>query len=171
MQFTEEDIRHIVEDVWSVMLGLPLGTSEDQTPGFWDDCVTGCVHIHGDWNGAVVIGCPTPLARVATELLFEAEEGQEMEVEDIRDAFGELTNIVGGNIKALIEGECDLSLPVVLQGGGYTLMVPGSEAISHLGFLCIGENLRLLVVEKNNNAQAARPRRRKHRAACERGQR
>lgn len=36
--------------------------------------------------------------------------------EDLTDAFGEIANVVGGNLKSLLPAHADLSLPVVVAG-------------------------------------------------------
>jgi chemotaxis protein CheX len=53
---------------------------------------------------------------------------------DLQDTIGELSNMTGGNIKALAEGECHLSLPTVIQGTSFTLRFPGMKSVNRLGF-------------------------------------
>jgi len=59
-------------------------------------------------------------------------------LEDIRDALGEVTNMTGGNIKALVSGTCHLSLPAVVEGKAYTIRVPSTQAVERVTFECDG---------------------------------
>ncbi|NIQ01639.1 MAG: chemotaxis protein CheX, partial [Nitrospinaceae bacterium] len=54
--------------------------------------------------------CPIPLARQAAAIMFQLQEDT-AGPEEIQDAFGELANITGGNIKALLPEPSYLSLP------------------------------------------------------------
>ena len=40
---------------------------------------------------------------------------------DLRDALGELTNMAAGNLKTLLPGSDDISLPTVVEGSDYGL--------------------------------------------------
>lgn len=63
------------------------------------------------------------LARHFADQLLQL--GDDLEVEDIDDAFGELANVVGGNVKGLIDdGSAALSLPAVSRGS-----VPAADGI------------------------------------------
>src|SRR5207253_367907 len=61
-------------------------------------------------EGAVWLRCPEALARDVAGFLF-GRPPDEVEKDDLRDALGELANIIGGNLKALMSGVCRLGLP------------------------------------------------------------
>ena len=112
MTVLEQDIRDVTESVWSTMLNVaaePRASSAGalQAP-FW----TGTVRMRGAWEGAVTIACSHDLARAAAVALF-ALDSSEPSDDEVRDALGELANMVGGNIKALLPGPTNLSLPRV----------------------------------------------------------
>jgi chemotaxis protein CheX len=52
----------------------------------------------------------------------------------MQDAITELSNMVGGNIKALLPQPSRLSLPTVFEGQDYKLRVPGAVCVSRLIF-------------------------------------
>ena len=69
--------------------------------------------ITGSWTGHVVYACSTVAARRAAAA-FLAMESDEVSQEDLSDVLGELANIVGGNVKAMLPPGCFLSLPQVV---------------------------------------------------------
>jgi CheY-specific phosphatase CheX len=76
--------------------------------------VLGKVTITGTWQGAVTLGCSTGLARKAAAAMF-GKLPADADAGEIRDALGELTNMVGGNYKTLLKGDCKLSVPNVMD--------------------------------------------------------
>jgi chemotaxis protein CheX len=68
--------------------------------------------------------------------------------DDIQDAFGEIANVTGGNIKGMIsEGDAHLSLPVVVQGRDYSIRVPRSRELQRVEFLCEGQPLVVTLLQ------------------------
>lgn len=126
-----EDVAAVTQEVWSTLLGLdlhPAATSTVPSPS-----VTGCVQITGEWEGAVLLSCSEQFARTATEAMFMTDEVTE---DDIIDAVGELTNMVGGNVKSLLPGPSQLSVPSVASGEKYTMHVPGTTLLHQLVLGC-----------------------------------
>jgi chemotaxis protein CheX len=145
MQLSHEDVRQIVEDIFGAMLGLSVAEREAAVNGARR--ITGCVHVSGGWEGAVAVDCTEALARrVAGSMLGLGAE--EASPEDVRDAIGEVANVAGGNVKALLGTECALSLPTVTEGIDLRLSIPGARMIVDLGFESEGEPFRFLVLEK-----------------------
>lgn len=106
-------INDLTLKVWSMMLGYSLRPcSPDLQRAGSEPFVLGRVVISGAWQGAVTLGCSNGLARRAAATMF-GKEPEETDLGEIRDALGELTNMVGGNFKTLLEGDCKLSVPSV----------------------------------------------------------
>ncbi len=115
---------HVVELVQAIfdnMLQMPCEPADDQTT---DDNTTppndrlvGCVQIQGDWAGAVEINTPMDLGRKAAAAMLMVDEA-DVSMEDIQDTIAELSNMVGGSIKAILPGQSTLSLPSVASGTG-----------------------------------------------------
>lgn len=77
-----------------------------------DERVSGVVSIHGAWSGDVEVRLTPRLAgRLAREVL--QLEGRAADEADVRDVVGEVANMIGGNLKALLPEPCRLSLPHV----------------------------------------------------------
>jgi chemotaxis protein CheX len=105
----------ITEKVWSMMLGFRIRPVEfDLERAETQVFVLGRVTISGVWQGSVMLGCSAALARRAAAAML-GKPPADAEAEEIRDALGELTNMVGGNFKTLLRGDCRLSLPDVVD--------------------------------------------------------
>jgi len=55
--------------------------------------------------------------------------------DDVRDAMGEIVNMVGGNLKSVLPHGVALSMPSVVQGRSYSLRVCGSNLVHHQAFV------------------------------------
>jgi chemotaxis protein CheX len=136
MAFGEDDVRNSVESIWSSILGLevergrPAHLSQSQP-----DLLTGCVQITGAWRGAVTLDCSCELARRAAGIMFGLDP-RSVDHEQVQDAIGELTNIIGGNFKSLLPEPCQLSLPAVTEGTAYAFRVIDSRELMRLSFSC-----------------------------------
>ena len=131
----EEQISQITQDIWSSFLGLEVGPGGVNEIDRRDRTLTAAVQISGAWEGAVALECPTALATsVAAAML--GLDASEIGAEDTQDALGELANITGGNVKALLPGPCKLSLPAVAEGADYSMRISGLELTSEVPFQC-----------------------------------
>lgn len=147
----EEQIEKIVGDVWTSMLGLEIHKVSDEAsqtaPDKGGSAFCGCVHITGGWEGVVALYLSDNLASTCTESMFALDPGTASETE-LRDAVGELTNMVGGNFKSTLDGACSLSIPSVIEGGGFQLSNPGCSTVSRSVFDCQGKTMSVIVQKK-----------------------
>jgi hypothetical protein len=79
----------------------------------------------------------------------EADQGE------IRDALGELTNMVGGNFKTLLKGDCKLSVPSVTDAVALAQVDPAPEG--HLWFDYEGGVVLVNVVKQGAKPAEATP--------------
>lgn len=82
--------------------------------------IVSTVEITGAWNGTVCLSCSVVAGRHAASAMFDMEDS-ELSPAEISDAVGELVNMVGGNIKSLLPGPTQLSLPTVHSEGPFEL--------------------------------------------------
>lgn len=120
----DDDLTSLTVAVWESFLDLHA----EPAPGapVSGRVYTSCVNISGGWDGSVLLVIPAGLATAVAASMFGMQPTDLSEAE-ITDAVGELANIVGGNVKGLIEEPCGLSLPTVTVGTDYQVTVPGSE--------------------------------------------
>ena len=152
MQFLEAEIRQVAETVWDSVLGVTLapGATVPPTPA---RVVAGSVQFTGAWEGAVTIECSAEFARQAAATMFGVDLVA-ASTSDTQDAIGELANMTGGNVKALLPEPCRLSLPTVVEGTEYTTRFPGSELVTSVAFDCEGTPLFVRLLRKSGNGQA-----------------
>ncbi len=109
-----------LEEVFEIMVGSrvrpePLSA---HTP---DREFTAMVGLTGSLCGILTICCSGKTAgAVARAMLGAAAQSQE----EVRDALGEICNMVTGNFKNKLAGtddRCKLSVPTVVSGGHYTV--------------------------------------------------
>jgi chemotaxis protein CheX len=122
--------------VWSQVLELPLQHVPDQADLVSGASIQGIVRITGTWTGGIVLQCSSAFAYAAARRVFAGNESA-LSAEDARDTVGELTNIIGGNLKGILsDGSCRLSLPTVIDAQRISLSEPGARIVSREAFMC-----------------------------------
>ncbi len=116
MTIDEQTLQQVVTDVCSGMLGLELEPSEQFTCDDVD-ALSAVIRISGGWESLVQVLTPRRTAVSIAANMFAMSEDELSEAE-IRDAVGEIVNMVGGNLKGIVEGESSLSLPCVGEVSG-----------------------------------------------------
>lgn len=139
VEVNENDLAEMVEQVWMSYLdpeGInPLIPTYDENQ---PSEVHSSVSITGSWTGHVVYASSTAAARRAAAA-FLAMEVEEVSQEDMSDVLGELANIVGGNVKAMLPPGALLSLPQVMLAPENTTVYPNAERISGVYGMWEGE--------------------------------
>jgi hypothetical protein len=108
----EETVQSIAQEAWSAL----VGDDEFLVPlpgGLPDDALSSWVEIVGPWNGTVVLTTGRGTAEELARCLLAQHAPPVLDEEDIADGMGELANVVGGNIKAVLPGPSVLGLPEV----------------------------------------------------------
>ena len=136
---TEGDLAEMAEQVWVSYLD-PEGVNPLVAHGDMKQVseVHSTVSITGSWHGHLVYASSRNAARKAAAA-FLAMEPDEVAQEDISDVLGELANIVGGNVKAMLPAGCFLSLPTVVLAPDTASYYPAAERISGLYGVWDGE--------------------------------
>ena len=136
----EATVQGIAEEAWSAL----VGDEEFLVPlpgGLPDDAVSSWVEIVGPWNGSVVLTTGRATAEELSRCLLAEHAPPVLDDEDIEDALGELANVVGGNVKAVLPGPSVLGLPEV-----GTAPEPGLPAdICRVDLLWRGQSLTITV--------------------------
>jgi chemotaxis protein CheX len=107
------------------------------------DLMRGSVTIHGQSRAIVTVDCSTRLARLLGAAMFDTPEN-ELSQEEVDDALGEIANIIGGNIKALLPGPSELGLPEI----DYNVVDRPSQTVVEQAFRCTGEPFRVCVAAR-----------------------
>jgi chemotaxis protein CheX len=134
---SDEQIVGITQDVWSSFTGKGLGSAPEEVAPEAGDLTVGRVAVTGGWQGCVLLTCPTPLARAAAAAMFDLP-AEKLTDDEVADAVGELTNMIGGNIKGLLPGPSRLSMPAVTVGATSSVRTPHAVLVSTVSLLCEG---------------------------------
>jgi len=146
MLVTPEAIKQIVDDVWDEVLGLTVTEAASPSTDIQHSDLCVCVHIAGEWNGAVLFWPSPKFAWQASATLFALPE-TEVTPADIQDGMSEIGNMLAGNLKALLPGPSALSLPTVTCGPQHEVLIRRTRLIAKLEFACGSEPLSVLVLE------------------------
>jgi chemotaxis protein CheX len=131
-EMSTEVVAEIVESIFVTMMDLEVSASETLSlPA--GERLTSSVYLEGDWNGAVSLECNREQACQFAGRLLCMDPPATVD-DDVRDALGEIANMIGGNLKSSMAANTRLSMPSVIVGGDYELRICGSETRSRLAF-------------------------------------
>ena len=156
-EITQDDLTQIVASVFETMLGLavlPVSSSDTAVFGIAAEpreagTLTSAVRFAGDWEAVVLLECGARQARCFAErylgvggigcepvIAVASEPSIEADVElVVPDVMGELVNMIGGNLKSVLNCGLQLSVPVFLAPGAEGQF--GGYSVWHrLGFRC-----------------------------------
>lgn len=127
----EANMIQVVETVWEGLLGMGASRNENHDPA---SCkMFGAVQITGAFEGAVTFGCAPDVATKAAELMYGVPSN-ELSIEQLQDVLGELANMIGGNVKALLPGPSRLSIPLISEG--QELQFLNTKKAAEINFNC-----------------------------------
>jgi len=132
-----EGLVEIVRSVFQTMMELdpqPVNATWFHQP----DRLTATVHLGGAWTGAVLLECSRGLARYLAGRFLLIEPPTEVD-DMVRDVLGELTNMIGGNLKCALAEGIQLSTPTVFDGSSLSLRICGGEVCLRPAFRCDDE--------------------------------
>ena len=148
MNFKEDELVQYTEMVWSSLLGLTATRSHE---AYLPDPMgaESCLQISGSWVGVVTINCPDALVNQITEVMFQLEPGS-ASIEEVQDAMGEVINMIGGNLKALMPPPCYVSLPIVAIGG-HSLQFPMTQIVCKITMKCQDQLFQISLREQKES--------------------
>jgi len=146
MTIAADDLQQIVDDVLtSVAGGLGAGAEPPRADRARADVVAG-IHISGAWNGSVLVTCSTTFAHATAAAMLDVPVG-ELSEDDLSDAIGEIANMIGGSVKAVLPEPSVLSLPMVTYDARQA-QVPGTELVQGLDLAPLGHQLQVSVLQR-----------------------
>ena len=135
-------IKKSTADVFSTMLGMETEVGEvnqgSSSPAPTEGVVS-LIGITGPWMGTGSISCSPKMACALAGALMMGEYAAVDE--EVLDAVAELTNMVMGNVKTMIEekvGAMGLSIPTVIFGRNFATKSAGSRSWTMVPFQCSG---------------------------------
>ena len=125
------DLTRVAESVFRTMLGMNATIPDKQPPG--RNLVTAAVQFSGEWQGAVLLQCTLADAIDVCKCLMPGCQPTTFDA-DVRDALGELANMVGGNMKSILPPGVTLSTPLVMEGTDFSVHVRGTKDMRSVRF-------------------------------------
>jgi chemotaxis protein CheX len=152
------------QEVFTTMLSdqvVPGEPYSERSSAGGAEGVVALMGMTGAWIGTGMVTCSATLACKLSSLLLMAESVGTSVDEEVLDSVAEITNMIIGNVKNLLEeqvGELNLSIPTVVYGRNLmTRSVNESEWIV-VPFECEGERLEVrLCLVPNVARHSARP--------------
>lgn len=145
MELTDADIHTLVQEIWASYLLLDVEPAPH--PQTSDRSLSALIHIHGTWEGTVILHCSRALAGHIAGAMF-AIEPEELSEDEVGDAVGEIANMLGGSIKSMVDGPASLSLPTVIGGEQYVVKIPGSTVLNEVWFTTSDESMVVSVLQR-----------------------
>ncbi len=134
-----DDVCIIAADVWASFLNVHIDqVVVDDSALSGRSSVVGAVRVTDAWFGAVVLELTPGLARNVAGTMFATDPAYVTDAEVV-DALGELTNMIGGNVKSLLPAPSQLSLPMV-SASVWSTTVPGAVPVCKVAF-AVGHEL------------------------------
>ncbi len=128
----EELAVNLVHDVFSTMLAAEAWPDPDGAAGAIYP-VMGVVFFAGAWKGAVQVEFEAKLAHHITAHLMAVPLPRQVD-SDVRDAIGEVANMIAGNLKSTLPPETVMSMPAVVDGSSFRLSVIGANQATKMAF-------------------------------------
>jgi chemotaxis protein CheX len=131
----EQIIEHLdadVREIFTTMVGADVSPSQTTTTETkFKDSVSALVGFAGSFNGMISVNAPQKLAMAfASQMLGMNVTGFD---DDVRDALGEIANMIGGSFKHHFEKnghEVRLSTPSVISGDEYVMTVGTPDTLA-----------------------------------------
>lgn len=148
MNIDNDGVQQIVDEIWTSMLGLDVAPGPGASGGGGRE-VCAAVQITGGWQGAFIIECPERSAAAFAAAMLGYDEGEVPPESEVHDVVGELANMGGGNLKAIVGEESKLSLPTVASGAGLDLSVLGATEVVRLDLVAGDAPFAVVVVARS----------------------
>lgn len=133
MDFTIEDIEAITTSVWASMLDQELVLDRKTKIESLEASHVGMIRLTGAFCGRIEVHLSESLVRGAASVMFDVP-AESVNDDEMTDTVQELTNMVGGNVKSLVEQPSRLGLPEVFRSDQVNSHDDGMDRTTALGF-------------------------------------
>ena len=125
-------------EVFDTMLSMDIDLADGDAQADIDgERIVGSVGFAGKAVGSVSIQVNEAFARSITAAMLGMEEDEIEGDEEVHDVIGELSNMIGGDLKSrLCDGglDCELSIPSIITGSDFKTEIKGWERHESLIF-------------------------------------
>lgn len=131
MEFAKK-IAHATEEIFNTMIFMEISAAAPSSAEQVISChVSAMIGLTGDFTGMLSIHCPEPVGLAITGAML----GMDLEETnaDVKDALGEIANMIAGGLKAAFAAEdiaLEIAIPTAISGKSYTISSPtGSDRV------------------------------------------
>ncbi|MBI4874107.1 MAG: chemotaxis protein CheX [Acidobacteria bacterium] len=117
------------------------------------DRIIAAVQFSGQADGALFLETDQPHARWFAGCLLGMEPPRTVD-DDVRDALGELANVIGGNLKDTLAPGASLSLPSVVDGSEFSVRICNSTVAGRQAFSTDGAVFWISWIVKRSSVPA-----------------
>ena len=147
-------MRNATYEIFDKMLSIPVETVDSEQAHIQEaQKVVGSVGLAGEVVGCINIHVDTVLAKTITANML-GEDPEDIENEEILDVVGELSNMIGGNLKSRLCDaglSCSLSIPTTTNGKNFVIESKGWIRHERLAFQSKEHVALVEVYIKSNN--------------------
>ena len=147
MEAIEDKLYQILDTVLSSLVDGEISVCPDENVDSLEYRLSSHVTVTGTWEGVITTECSEAKAVELAAAMFEME-GNELAEDDVRDAIGEVANLLAGQYKCELPEGCLLSLPTVTKGTDYLVNVPGGRVVGQLSVKHKEDRVQLVVIER-----------------------
>ncbi len=116
-------VNNAMTDVFDTMLDMEVKISDaDSHPEMDGNRIVGSVGFAGKVLGSIYIHVTDTFARFMTAAMLDMELDEIEGDEEVEDVIGELSNMIGGNLKSRLCDaglNCELSIPSITSGSNF----------------------------------------------------
>ncbi len=130
----DASIRQVMEEIFATMVFMEISGQETSfgRRGVLTGDLSSMVGLAGDLKGVLTVSCPAAVATAVSSAMLGMEL-TELD-EDVRDAMGEITNMVAGGLKSSLAAEgtmVNIAVPTTIIGRGMrTSGLPGAQRLT-----------------------------------------
>ncbi len=144
MTIDVDELEQVTTSVWELMMESAIVRADASVLSPDAGSKVAFIRLNGAYNGTIALHLDDGLVRAAAATMFgtpnDAVTSAEMD-----DTARELANMVGGNVKCLVEQPTELGLPQLAAAGQFT--VDGASERCRLAFQHDGAALHVTVYE------------------------
>ena len=141
--------------IFKTMLSLSVEVKGERPDTIKDgNLIVGSVGFAGNVSGCMNIHVGEVFARLIAGAML-GENPESLEIEDVLDVVGELSNMIGGDIKSRLCDSgmaCNLSIPTTMRGSDFTIDSHGWTIHESITFQNSGHLACVEVYVKSNNS-------------------
>ena len=115
----DEVLTEAVKEVFETMIFMDVEKAPDDSQKIEGDTIMGIITFQNGVKGCLTIYCSQTCARRIAINMLGMESDDEIDNDGIKDAVGEVTNMVMGSVKSRVQDETNtmqVSIPTIVKG-------------------------------------------------------